>query len=269
MSVQTAVILAAGYGNRIRDFDRLTEEERRAYSGYLETHRELLLSTPKPLLPVWGHPIVTLLVKKIEAETEIQNVYVVTNSDYYSQFERWREGLATGLEIRVIDNGVRTSGQGWVKDFYKVVTREHLDEDILLLAGDTIFDFSLKDLISYADDKGTDVLAVYRAPKKDLHRRGIVVLDAQDRVREYLEKPQHPPSDLAGIITYVLRRETLHLLPQAVGEGYRQELNLMEWLSQNKLREVFAFHFKNRLDIGTAPDLCEADKLSPWKGWRF
>ena len=213
--------------------------------------------------------MVSLLLKKIERETEIKEVYIITNPHYYADFKNWLKQTPTGLDVRILQNNNQTfgQGQGWVKDLNHVVEEESIAEDVLVLAGDTIFGFGLGELIDLYREKGTDVLASYPAPWEDLHRRGIVVLDQKGRVDRYLEKPNDPPCNMAGIIAYILKKETLQLLPQAVDGDYNPELNLIQWLRNYNLREVYSLTFKERIDVGSPVDFFEVNNREPIPGW--
>jgi choline kinase len=80
MDVETAIILAAGYGARLG------------------------LNCSKPLIQVGGKSIISRLVEKLN-EAGIGNIYVVTNDLYYHDYENWLKSV--GRNITLINDGTR------------------------------------------------------------------------------------------------------------------------------------------------------------------
>src|SRR5512133_1310636 len=114
-----ALILAAGYATRLRP---LTENR------------------AKPLLPVAGRPMVDWTLDKITEVEAVDEIHLVTNARFAGDFERWaREG------VRVHNDGTTTNEDrlGAIGDIVFVADREEWEgEEILVVAGDNLFDFS-------------------------------------------------------------------------------------------------------------------------------
>jgi glucose-1-phosphate thymidylyltransferase len=234
-----AVLLAAGYATRLRPLtDRL----------------------PKQLLPVGGRPILDWILDKVRELEEVDQVHLVTNSHYVEQFEAW----AGPHGVAVHDDGTRTNEDrlGAVGDLRLTIERAGIDDDLLVLAGDNLFEFGLAGLVAFARSRGTaSALAVYDCGDLELAREmGIVELDGTGRVVHFVEKPKEPPSTLASTATYVFPREHVPLVERYLGQGNPPDNigSFLGWLSGE--RPVYGYRFEGRwYDIGNRAQLLEAD----------
>lgn len=234
-----ALVLAAGYATRLRP---LTQDR------------------AKPLLPVGGRPLIEYLVDAIAAVPEVQSIHVVTNSRFAPHFDRW----ARGRGVEVHDDGTSSDEDrlGAIGDVKFVVDRAGLDDDLLVVAGDNLFDFSLADEVAFWHAKGeTSVVALHDVGDRELARHyGVVALDRDERVVEFLEKPDDPPSTLAATASYVFSRDHAALLDTYLREGNApdQPGRFVAWLAQRE--PVYGFRFDGDwLDIGDHGQLLEAD----------
>jgi glucose-1-phosphate thymidylyltransferase len=228
-----ALILAAGYATRLRP---LTE------------------TVPKQLLPVGGRPIVDWILDRL-GETSADEIHLVTNARFAADFERWAEGKNV-----VVHNDGTTSNDdrlGAIGDIDFV----GLDDDLLVVAGDNLFDYSLADYEAYWRTKGGSAVAVHDVGDRELAKKyGIVDVDADGRITAFVEKPEDPPSTLAATATYLYRREHAALVPTYLAEGNPpdQPGNLVAWLHARE--PVYAYRFPGEwFDIGDHEQLLEAD----------
>ncbi|MGH2971690.1 MAG: sugar phosphate nucleotidyltransferase, partial [Gaiellaceae bacterium] len=143
-----ALILAAGYATRLQP---LTDE------------------VPKQLLPVGGRPMVDWILDKI-VEAGVDDVHLVTNARFASQFDDW----ATGKDVNVHDDGTTSNDDrlGAIGDIDFVGL---YDDDLLVIAGDNLFDYSLRDLFAFRREKGGSALAVHDVGRLELARKYGVV----------------------------------------------------------------------------------------------
>jgi glucose-1-phosphate thymidylyltransferase len=228
-----ALILAAGYATRLRP---LTD------------------AIPKQLLPVGGRPMVDWILDRIE-ETSADEIHLVTNARFAADFGRW----AAGKDVRVHNDGTTSNEDrlGAIGDIEFV----GLDDDLLAIAGDNLFDYSLADYESYWRAKGGSAVAVHDVGDRELAKRyGIVDVDADDRITNFIEKPDDPPTTLCATATYLYRREHAALVPVylAGGNPPDQPGNFVAWL--HKREPVYAYRFSGAwYDIGDHAQLLEAD----------
>ncbi len=239
-----AVILAAGYATRLRP---LTDR------------------VPKQLLPVGGRPILDRLLDKIDDVEEVESIHVVTNARFAADFESWATQRSEPAVVRIVNDGTLTNDDrlGAIGDISLAVREERLEgADLLVIAGDNLFDFSLADFVAFWRGKGAaSCLAVHDVVDRELARQyGVVALDEADRVISFVEKPAEPESTLAGTATYLYHREHVPLIEVYLAERNPadQPGNLVAWLHTR--RPMFGYRLAGEwFDIGTPEQLLEAD----------
>ena len=234
-----ALILAAGYATRLRP---LTD------------------TWAKELLPVGGRPIIDRIVDGIAGVPEIDEVHVVTNARKAPAFQRW----ASGRDVIVHDDATTSNDVrlGAIGDMQFVVERAGIDDDLLVIAGDNLFEFRLADLVAFWRDKGTaSAVAVRDVGSLELASHyGVVELAEDGLIRAFVEKPADPQSSLAATATYVYHRDHVRLIgPYLAGEhGSDQPGRYLGWLQRHE--PVYGWVFDESWhDIGNYEQLLEAD----------
>jgi glucose-1-phosphate thymidylyltransferase len=233
-----ALILAAGYATRLRP---LTD------------------SVPKQLLPVGGRPMVDWILDKIR-EAGIADVHLVTNGRFAADFARW--GDAAGVHVH--DDGTTSNETrlGAIGDIRFVQEHTNFDDDLLVIAGDNLFDDSLAEYIRFWSEKqGASAVAVYDVGDRELAKQyGIVDVDADDRIVGFIEKPAEPPSTLSATATYLYARRHAALVSSYLDEGNPpdQPGHFIGWLYQRE--PVYAYRLTGGwYDVGDPAQLLEAD----------
>ena len=237
-----AVVLAAGYATRLRP---LTD------------------TVAKPLLPLAGRPMLDYLADKVAEVGEVEALHVVTNSRFAPDFEAWASGRS-GLRVRVHDDGTssNTDRLGAIGDLSFVIEHAGLEgEDLLVVAGDNLFDFSLENYVGFWRSRGGSAIGVHDVGDLGLARQyGIVELDGGDRVVSLMEKPQQPASTLASIAAYLFTADHASLVRAYLDEGNApdQPGRFVVWLYPRA--PVYGYRFEGEwLDIGDRSQLLEAD----------
>lgn len=234
-----ALILAAGYATRLRP---LTDDY------------------PKHLLPVAGRPMLDWVLDKLH-EVPLERIHLVTNARFAPRFEEW----ADGKDVVVHDDGTTSNAdrRGAIGDIRFVQEHAGIDDDLLVVAGDNLFDYSLAGLVEFRRAKGGSAVAVYDVGDLELVRKySIVELDADDRIVGFVEKPEHPTTTLAATAAYLYTREHARLVPAYLAEGNSvdQPGNYVAWLQQRA--PVYGYGFAGEWhDIGDAAQLLVADNL--------
>jgi glucose-1-phosphate thymidylyltransferase len=241
-----AILLAAGYATRLKP---LTD------------------TIAKPLLPLAGRPMVDYIYDKIAEVQEIDAVHLVTNQKFAEGFEVWAKKHGGRLPIRVHNDGTSTNADrlGAIGDIRFTVENGKLEgEDLLVIAGDNLFDYSLADYVRYWRSKGeAGALALYQCNDVELVKQySIVELDPEGRITSFVEKPKNPTTTLVGTATYIYHRKHVPLLEQYLAEGNSpdQPGNFVAWL--HKRVPVYGYRFDGGwFDIGNQQELANADNL--------
>jgi glucose-1-phosphate thymidylyltransferase len=224
--------------------------------------RPLTESIAKPLLPLADRPMADWILDRVREAPEIDGIHLVTNAVYAGAFEAW----AATRDVVVYDDGTRTNDDrlGALGDMLFAVEEGGLwDDDLLVIAADNLFDFSVADYIAFWRAKGGSALAVHLLADPSLASLyGVVELDADDRVVGLEEKPARPKSALVSTATYLFARAHLALLRRYLEEGNPPDPpgRFLVWLYERE--PVYGFRFdESWLDIGDPAQLLAADNL--------
>ena len=239
-----ALILAAGYGTRLYP---------------------LTLNKPKPLLEVAGKPIIEYIIEKIEKVKDIDELYIVTNNKFHTHFTNWSKNYNSKTPIKVI-NDMTLSDQdklGAIGDMKFVIDKEKIDDDLLVLGGDNLFEFNLQDFINFFNEKQSNIVALYDVKDKEIAKRmSIVELDSENKLVSFEEKPENPKSTLIAICCYLYKKQTLPRINEYLEKGNNPDAPgyFIQWLHKND--QVYGWVFtESWFDIGSKEQLEEADRI--------
>ena len=205
-------------------------------AGYATRLYPLTFTRPKPLLPVAGKPMIEYVLDNLAPIGGIERVYVVTNAKFTSQFQQWADAYrGAKLHITIVNDGSTddTNKLGAIGDIHFVLTREKVDDDIIVVAGDNLFSERLEGFGRFCRQKNAPVLAVYDVGNlEEIKKYNAITLDADGRITFFEEKPQNPTSTLTGIALYFYPKASLTLIKQYIADGNNpdQPGRLVQWL---------------------------------------
>ena len=236
-------------------------------AGYATRLRPLTDNMPKALLKLGDKTILEMVTDKIDEVKDVESIYIVTNEKFHKQFENWAANAYKGpKKVKVLNDHTTTNENrlGAIGDLKYVIDNEGIDDEILVMASDNIFDFSLNDFVDMYRKTGSDMICAHTIEnKEDLHSMGVVELDENGRVLSFEEKPEHPKSDLGVPPFYLYKKDTLPLIDQYLAEGNNPDApgHFVPWLKDQK--NVYAYVFDAvRIDIGTPESYYDAcDRL--------
>lgn len=220
-------------------------------AGYATRLYPLTENFPKPLLEVGGRAIVDWLVDDIGASCRVDAFAVVSNHRFAPCFAEWasaRKGFS------VVDDGTSTNETrlGAVNDIHFAIKQLAWDDDMLIVAGDNVLDFSLGKFIEYARAKGRSCIMRYYEPDEvKLHQCGIVTVGQDDRILGMEEKPAEPKSNWCCPPFYFCTREDVARIPEGIAAGCGTDApgSFIAWLSGRS--PVYAMEMPgHRFDIG-------------------
>lgn len=243
-------------------------------AGYATRLYPLTKDQPKPLLPLAdGRPILEWILDTVKKLSQVEEIDIVTNHRFAGHFEKWRKNTKAAYPwpVHVIDDQTSTNETrlGAIGDLaYVLESRKAGACDLLVIAGDNLFDFDLSEFYRQAQAKRPHgVVAVYDVGDKQLAKQyGLVNLNAKNQVTEFLEKPENPPTTLASSGIYWLPAETRVLLDRYLAQSHNadQPGHYMRWLAEHD--KLFAVTLKGKwFDIG---DIASYEKAKEF-GSRF
>jgi glucose-1-phosphate thymidylyltransferase len=223
-------------------------------AGYAVRLQPLTLNTPKSLLPIGGRPIMDRIMDKLSLIKGWDELYVITNAKFYDNFVKWARGTSFKDKISVINDGTTSNENrlGAIKDMYVVMEEKAIDDDLLVVAGDNLFEFNIPAFMEFAGSNDGVSIALYDIGSTDLAGDyGVVKLDSSDMVVDFEEKPQNPKSTLISTGIYYFPKNKLPFIHKYVtmqskldAPGY-----YIGWLSRED--KVYGFKFiEDWYDIG-------------------
>ncbi len=233
-------------------------------AGYATRLYPLTLNTPKPLLKVAGKTIVEHLIAKIEQIPDINQIYIVTNNKFYDHFQEWKNNFNSKISLKIVNDKTTCNEDrlGAVGDINFVVKNEKINNDLLVIAGDNLFDFSLVEYVNFYQNLNRSGVAFRDLKDKELIRNkfGVGVM-AGTKIIDFEEKPAEPKSTLASTACYFFIKDDLKLIGELVNSGKVDNSGeMIKWLIEKSEAHAFVFN-EQWFDIGGFEQLEEAEQF--------
>lgn len=231
-------------------------------AGYATRLYPLTENFPKPLLEVQGKTILDWLLEDIDKSGVVDEYVVISNHKFARHFRAWAEKHP--LPITVLDDGTESNETrlGAVRDVQFAIDALDLKDDLLIIAGDNLLDFSLTAFISYFQDKNTTVIMRYwEESEAKLHKTGVAVVDEEDRILEMEEKPEYPKSHWCTPPFYIYKSSDVGLVKVGIESGCGTDApgSFIAWLSTQTPVHAYQMPGK-RYDIGNLASYEEVQK---------
>ncbi len=230
-----AIILAAGFATRLYPLTR---------------------HTPKPLLEVGGMTIIDRLLGLLR-DHGVADIDVVTNAYFADQFRRW---CPADVSLHVSPARSNEERLGAVADLQWVLERTEHSRPCLVVAADTLFNFTLGPVLKRFQEAERSLVCVWPNPiPADRSQRGNVVIGANSQIVTFEEKPRHPKSIWSSAPLYCYTPEALGAVAEYLSQGGHADApgHLLQWLVQQL--PVIAYRLVEApVDIGTPAALKSA-----------
>jgi glucose-1-phosphate adenylyltransferase len=198
----------------------------------------------------------------------IYNVGVLTQYRPRSLHEHIGVGKPWDLDrriggVRVLHPFLTSEGGDWQRGNADAV-RANLDfiaeqsvDVVLVLAGDHVYKMDYRPMLQMHQERDADVtVAVHSVSPHEVHRYGIVTVDAAGHVSRFEEKPRRSPSSLASMGIYAFRKSFLIELLGSPGNDFGRDI-MPKVVGQTN---VAGYNFQGYwADVGTVQSYYEAN----------
>lgn len=223
-------------------------------AGYATRLYPLTKNFPKPLLKIKDKTILDWLIDDINSTNKISEFIIVSNHKFINFFLEWLNKKKM-KNIRLIDDGSMDNETriGAVSDILFAIESLKLDDDLLIIAGDNVLDFSFRTFIDYFEKKkNSAIMRYYEENLEKIKKSACVTIDNDDLVLEMLEKPNNPQSNWCVPPFYIYKKDDLKLISKALEDGCKKDApgSLVNWLYSKT--KIYAMEMPGkRYDIGT------------------
>jgi glucose-1-phosphate adenylyltransferase len=207
--------------------------------------------------------------------SNINKIYVI--SQYLSSSlkkhinENYLQDIFNKADLEILSPEEKMQGSNWFKGTADAVRKnwdhlQHTDvEYFLILSGDQLYNIDFTDMITFAQNKNADlVLASIAVNKSDAKRMGLLKIDQNNKITDFVEKPtedsvldqfklkkaaaDEADQYLGSMGIYVFKKEALSKLLSEKGDDFGHDLIPMKVRNGS----TYAFIFKGYWeDIGT------------------
>jgi len=232
--IKTAMIMAAGYGSRLRHLTR---------------------KKPKSLLRIDGYTLLDIQIHKLK---KIGIKRIIINLHYYGTIikDHLKQNPHPDIEIIYSEEPeIQGTGGGIAKakDYFQ-------DETIIVVNSDIISDLSLQDFVSFYENKKT-ISAITICPSGNYHDYALVRYNEERELIGFLLKDMEPdPRDLTGIFMgyYILTPEARSYLKMEFSSVISDFFQIA--LREEKKVNIY-LHHGTWVDIGTQENYAFANRL--------
>ena len=214
-----AIILAGGLGTRLQP-----------YTFFI----------PKPMLPLGNKPLLEHIIEWLKSDdNNIDHIIICVSYLHRTIEDYFEDGSRLGIKIEYArsDRPLATAGQ-------LLTAKRFIDDTFVCVYGDSIYEFSLREMINEHDRLGAFISMALLSYKTRL-KYGFIDINGNNRVTSWNEKPE-----IKGLINmgcYVMEPEFIDLIPSSnaygMDDAVRKALDMKKLVNGFKIESGF-------IDIG-------------------
>ena len=229
-------------------------------AGYATRLFPITKNFPKALLEIEdGKPLLNYIMDQIDNISDIDEIYLITNDRYYNHFINWKDTLNTNKKLTVLNDYTTNNDDklGAVGDLKYTKDKMNINDDVIIIAGDNLFDYNLQDFIDYYKKiKKPVVTSSIINDIEQLKGMGVALTDSNNRIIELKEKSANPISNKAVFATYIYPKEVFNQVDNYLNEGNNPDAPgyFLEYVVRNNPTYIYNFN-GNCYDVGTHDSL--------------
>lgn len=179
------------------------------------------------------------------ARYKIENVVLAVSPHCQKHKELSRIAKSLGIRHYLSCEKKPLGTAGGIRNAYKFLKG---DEPFFVFNGDIISDCNLGEMFSFHKDNGADVsIAVVKvASPKEF---GVILTDGEQRIHQFIEKPEIPVSNLINAGIYIVQPNVLDEIPE--GREVSIEKEIFPELIKKRKKLVAYVHKGYWKDVGT------------------
>ncbi|MEW6008686.1 MAG: nucleotidyltransferase family protein [Candidatus Omnitrophota bacterium] len=238
-----AILLAAGYATRLYP---------------------LTLNFPKALLPINCVPVINIIIRKLELIPDIDEIIIVTNNRFFEDFKNWQKEYRLKKRLTLLNDNTTSDEDklGAVADLAFVIKKRKLNDDIIVIGADNLFDSKLGNFIKSCRSARRVCVGVFDFKKRnEVDKYGVIKLDKNNKIIDFKEKPREPKSSLVAMCLYFFPKERLFLIDRYLKSNKKTDAigHYISWLI--KKGEAYGYIFSGEwFDIGDKKQYFKANK---------
>ena len=216
-------------------------------------------TTPKPMLKIAGKPVMAYILEELERLGNVEQIVYITGHLKEKVEEYTRKNFR--IPAVFIEQTVQDGTAGAV-----ALAREYVDQPVLIIFVDTIFDADLSVIRDSTDDGIMWVKEV-----EDYQRFGVVVTDENGHMTKIVEKPTTPVSKRANIGLYYIRNWKLlyegidHTLKRPKNKGEYYLTDAFQYMI-DKGAKIRVIDVEGWYDAGKLDTLLDTNRVMLEKG---
>lgn len=254
------IILAGGYGVRLQeDIQKLEKTNEKEFEYFRK-----FLGIPKPLLPLNNRPLLDYIIDEIK-DAGIKEVLIRANEKNYEEFVEWKKKYGERLRIEIFNDGSSENkhGLGVFGGVLFIIEKKKIDEAVLILAGDTLFDYSLKKVLQEYERRRKTLIVAHKERPEFIKLRGVIEYDEHKKIRSYEEKPANPKSMYAATPTFIFDASCTRLIKEYTQETKNDQNmgSIVTWFLQKNKEAYTYITEKEIIDIGSVEGIKLAERF--------
>lgn len=215
----------------------------------------LTYTRAKQLIPVANEPVLFRVIRAIR-DAGVTEIGIVIGDTGPEIREAVGDGSRWGVQITYIPQDIPAGLAHAVK-----ISRHFLGDDrFVMFLGDNVIEGGINRLIEqFASSDWNSQIVLTRVP--DPRHFGVAELNPDGSIKQLIEKPQNPPSDLALVGIYMFDHHVFEAV-QAIQPSKRGELEItdaIQWLVTQGYRVHPYVHEGWWIDTGKPLDMLDAN----------